>query len=327
VYTAALEQGMTPSSIVNDAPVSVGGWHPQNASNRYYGPTPLRNALMYSRNVVAVKLLQKVGIDKAIKLARDFGFEKDELPRVLPLALGSGSASPLRMAQMYAVFANGGFRVDPYFIASVESYNGRLIYQANPPNACVECEDTGQTTEGTAKRIMSPKVHFMMNSMLQDVVRKGTARKALSLGRSDIAGKTGTTNDFHDAWFNGYTPDLVTITWFGFDTYKSLGRGQMGGELALPMWIKFMKVALENVPEYSFPLPIGVSIKPVKIQNTKDTTASEYEFLPEKGSKSIDDSELVKHRKRRDTPNDDGGARDSGQNRPTSGGRSVESLF
>lgn len=329
VYTAALEQGMTPSSVVNDAPVSVGGWHPQNASNRYYGPTPLRNALMYSRNVVAVKLLQKVGIDKAIKLAREFGFEKDELPRVLPLALGSGSASPLRMAQMYAVFANGGFRVDPYFIASVESYNGRLIYQANPPNACVECEDTGQTTEGTAKRIMSPKVHFMMNSMLQDVVRKGTARKALSLNRSDIAGKTGTTNDFHDAWFNGYTPDLVTITWFGFDTYKSLGRGQMGGELALPMWIKFMKVALENVPEYSFPLPVGVNIKPVKTQNSKNATASEYEFLPEKGNKPIDDSELVKPRKRRDTPYDEGGDRESGQNRPagSSGGRSVESLF
>lgn len=291
IYSAALEAGLTPSSIINDSPVSAGNWHPQNASNRYYGPTPLRTALMYSRNVVAVKLLQKVGIDKAVTLAEAFGFDKEELPRFLPLALGSGSASPLRMAQMYAVFANGGFRVDPYFIDRVESDQGKIIYQSTPSTACIECEDSDDPPEGTARRVLSRKVQFMMNSMLQDVVRGGTAKRALVLNRKDIAGKTGTTNDFHDAWFNGYVPGMVTISWFGYDSYKSLGKGQMGGELALPMWINYMKQALQDIPEYEFPLPQGVSVK----RAAKGTAGKQdYEFAPQKGALTDDSAVKVK---------------------------------
>lgn len=276
VYSAALNEGMTPSSIVVDSPIRIRGWQPMNASRRYYGPTPIRTALIYSRNVVAVKLLQKVGLNKVIKLAEDFGFEPNELPRVYPLALGSGSASPLRMAQMYSVFANGGFRVDPYFISRVDTDSGKTVYQATPPTACIECE-ASTTSPGTAKRVLSPKVHYMMNSMLQDVVRMGTARKALALGRSDVAGKTGTTNKSFDAWFNGYTPAMVTVAWFGFDAYKSLGHNQMGGDLALPMWVKFMRVALQDVPEYKFPAPAGGHTKKTRI-NAKGGTSTEVEY-------------------------------------------------
>lgn len=279
VYSAALTEGMTPSTIIVDSPVKAGGWHPMNASKRYYGPTPLRTALTFSRNVVAVKLLQKIGVDKAVKLAMDVGFEPDELPPVLPLALGSGSASPLRMAQMYSVFANGGFRVDPYFIAKVDTDSGKTVYQATPPTACIDCEITKTPSEGTAKRVISPKVHYNMNSMLRDVVRMGTAKKALALGRSDVAGKTGTTNNFHDAWFDGYTPAMVTIAWFGYDSYKTLGRGQMGGDLALPMWVKFMRVALKGVPEYKFPIPAGTHSKRSK-DNAKGVSSTSFDYYP-----------------------------------------------
>ena len=327
IYSAALEEGMTPSSIINDAPVYVGGWHPENASNRYYGPTPLRSALMYSRNVVAVKLLQKVGIDKAVRLAREFGFEADELPRFLPLALGSGSASPLRMAQMYSVFANGGFRVDPYFIDRVETDAGVTIYKSTPPTACHECEDVNITPDGTAKRVLSPRVHFMMNSMLQDVVRRGTARKALALERADVAGKTGTTNDFHDAWFNGYVPGLVTITWFGYDSYKSLGKGQMGGELALPMWVKYMKTALKDMPVYEFALPTGVNAKLVKTRSATGESVNEYEFQPDKDARIQDDSAMKPKKK----PQDEDALEEIPSTGPADRGntqeKSLESLF
>jgi penicillin-binding protein 1A len=222
--------------------------------------------------------MQKVGIEKVVKLAEDFGFEPEELPPVLPLALGSGSASPLRMAQMYSVFANGGFRVDPYFISRVDTDSGKTVYQATPPTACIDCETT-KNSEGTAKRVISPKVHYMMNSMLRDVVRMGTAKKALALGRSDVAGKTGTTNKSFDAWFDGYTPAMVTVAWFGFDTYKTLGHNQMGGDLALPMWVRFMRVALKGVPEYKFPPPSGGQTKKTRV-NSKGATTTDFEYYP-----------------------------------------------
>lgn len=329
IYSAALEEGMTPSTIIVDSPVKAGGWHPMNASRKYYGPTPLRTALTYSRNVVAVKLLQKVGIDKAIKLAMNMGFEADELPRVLPLALGSGSASPLRMAQMYSVFANGGFRVDPYFIARVDTDSGKTIYQATPPTACIDCEVSDTPTEGTAKRVISPKTHYMMNSMLRDVVRMGTARKALALGRSDVAGKTGTTNNFFDAWFDGYTPALVAVAWFGFDTYKTLGHGMMGGDLALPMWIKFMRVALKDVPEYTFQVPSGGHARKSKVGKKGATT--DYEFYS-KGSRVSDYEEPSTGSKKRKTESAKAGHnKDKAATKPrstgSSSGRSIESLF
>mgnify|MGYP006280247787 CR=1 FL=1 len=280
VYSAALADGMTPSSIVVDSPISIRGWTPMNASRRYYGPTPLRTALTYSRNVVAVKLAQKVGIDKVIRLAESMGFEREELPRVLPLALGSGSASPLRMAQMYSVFANGGFRVDPYFIARVDTDSGKTVYQATPPTACFACEDTKNPPQSLARRVISAKVQYMMNSMLQDVVRMGTARKALALGRSDVAGKTGTTNKSFDAWFNGYTPALVAVSWFGYDSYKSLGHGVMGGDVALPLWIKYMEKALEGIPEYKFPTPAELQSKTGAKPDTAAPIMTNFDYYP-----------------------------------------------
>jgi penicillin-binding protein 1A len=293
---------MTPSSIVIDSPVKAAGWQPMNASRRYYGPTPIRTALIYSRNVVAVKLMQKVGIKKVVKLAEDFGFEPEELPPVLPLALGSGSASPLRMAQMYSVFANGGFRVDPYFISRVDTDSGKTVYQATPPSACIDCEATNNS-EGTAKRVISPKVHYMMNSMLRDVVRMGTAKKALALGRSDVAGKTGTTNKSFDAWFDGYTPAMVTVAWFGFDTYKTLGHNQMGGDLALPMWVRFMRVALKGVPEYKFPAPSGGHTKKTKV-NSKGATTTDFEYYPSNKQEISVDTGDARYGKHPTTPKD-----------------------
>lgn len=251
LYAAALSEGYTPSSIVNDAPISYtdsGGnvWRPHNYSGRYYGPTSLRVALAKSRNLVSIRLLKAIGLKKTIEMAKEFGFEPEELPHAFPLALGSGSATPLRMAQAFSVFANGGFRVNPYFIERVETSTGKVIYQAAPQTACIECDET-YPSESRARRILSPSVHAMMHSMLQDVVRMGTATDAKKLGRTDIGGKTGTTNDYRDAWFNGYVPGYVTVAWIGFDSFKSLGSGETGGHTALPLWIHYMKEALKEV--------------------------------------------------------------------------------
>jgi len=267
LYAAALTAGFTPASVINDAPIVYydpsmegGAWRPQNYTGRFYGPTRLRVALAKSRNLVSIRLLRKIGLKKAIETARQFGFGKDDLPRSLSLALGSGTATPLKMAQAYAVFANGGFRVDPYLIDRIQIQDGETLFQATPPIACADCEGTdSKPPENLAPRVISPQVHYMMNSMLQDVVREGTATRALQLGRSDLAGKTGTTNEQRDAWFNGYVPGLVAVTWLGFDTSKPLGDGETGGHAALPMWIYFMQEALKDVPEHVFPQPDGLT--------------------------------------------------------------------
>lgn len=266
LYAAAMENGYTPASIVVDAPIVItdrslsgGTWRPKNYSGKFYGPTRLRVALAQSRNLVSVKLLKDIGFDKTIEMATRFGFLKDELPRSMSLALGSGYASPLRMAQGYAAFANGGFRIDPYFITRIDTHDGKTIFQARPTIACPDCTDDNPASVDAAKRILTPQVHYMMNSMLQDVIRTGTAKAALRLRRPDIAGKTGTTNDYRDAWFNGYATGMVAVCWMGFDSFKSLGKKETGGELALPMWIDFMKTAVENIPPKVFPQPSGLT--------------------------------------------------------------------
>jgi len=265
LYAAALDAGYTPSSVINDAPIvfhddSQAGrtWRPQNYSGRYYGPTRLREALVKSRNLVSIRLLQEIGLDKAIETAKLFGFEESELPHSLSLALGSGSATPLRMAQVYSVFANGGFRVEPYLIERIETQDGGVVFQSTPQVACPDCDGGENHLANEAPRAITPHVHFMMNSMLQDVVRYGTATKALELGRGDIAGKTGTTNEQRDAWFDGYAPGLVAVSWLGYDTPKPLGEGETGGHTALPMWMYFMAEALKDVPESGFTLPEGL---------------------------------------------------------------------
>ena len=350
LYAAALDAGYTPSSVINDAPItfhdssqSGGSWRPQNFSGRYYGPTRLRDALVHSRNLVSIRLLREIGLDKAIETAKLFGFVESELPRSLSLALGSGSATPLRMAQVFAVFANGGFRVDPYLIERIETPDGGVVFQATPQVACPNCDDAENKPANEAPRVISPQVHFMMNSMLQDVIRHGTATKALELKRSDLAGKTGTTNEQRDAWFNGYSPGLVAVSWLGFDSPKPLGEGETGGHTALPMWMHFMREALKDIPETGFTLPEGLveaRVSPsngllVKGKNADGMT--EY-YPPGQAPKNFTKPAKKKPKKVRpsndsdeDAPRGDGGSDEgSGYSPPPSresGGKSVEPLF
>ena len=264
IYTTALEEGYTAASMINDAPISVFDpslgrlWKPENSTKRFYGPTSLRKALTYSRNIVAIQLLKDVGIDKGIATGLRFGFAKDQLPSGLSLALGSGHASPLQMARMYSVFANGGFLIDPYFIDRVESHEGKVLFQANPNIACSTCTHDEDSSKNLAPRIISPGINFIMNSLMRDVIKFGTATDARVLGRSDIAGKTGTTNDQRDAWFNGFTSTQVASAWVGFDNFKPLGHYETGGVAALPMWIQYMRTALKNTPVESFNPPDDV---------------------------------------------------------------------
>ncbi len=265
IYTTALEEGYTPASIINDAPLVIDNpgqeneWRPENFSKRFYGSTSLRTAITYSRNIVSIRLLKEIGIDKAIATALRFGFKDEQLPKALSLALGSGYASPLDMARMYATFANGGFFVQPHFIERIESNDGTIIYQAKPKIACPECDTTQELPSEYAPRIISPRINFLMNSLLRDVVQRGTATDAKVLGRKDLAGKTGTTNEQRDAWFNGYTPSIVATAWVGHDNFTSLGSAETGGVAALPMWIEFMRTALKDVPEKPLESPEGIA--------------------------------------------------------------------
>lgn len=263
IYTAALEKGFTPASIINDAPIIIedpsqkNDWRPENYTRRFLGPIPLRVALRKSVNLVSIRLLQEIGIPYAIETARRFGFEQDQLPTTPSLALGSGSAPPLKMASAYAVFANGGFLIQPYLIERIEDHTGNILFQANPATACRLC-DNSESIDNPAPRIISASTHFLMNSLLHDVVQRGTATQAKQLGRSDLAGKTGTTNEQRDAWFNGFNQNIAASAWVGFDNLHPLGKGETGGKAALPMWIDFMRTALENTPELSLTPPPGI---------------------------------------------------------------------
>lgn len=260
VYTGALESGYTAASMINDTPIidtshstEESAWRPENYSHDFYGPISIRTALRKSRNLIAIRLTKAVGITAINNTAIRFGFQHQQLPTKLSLALGSGYASPLQMARMYAVFANGGYLINPYYIEHIESSTGELLFQAESFSACAECANN------TAPRIISPQVNFLMNSLLRDVVQHGTAVKAKSLQRTDLAGKTGTTNDQKDAWFNGYTPDIVGIAWVGKDNAKSLGRWETGSKAALPIWIDFMRYALKDRAEQDVIIPKGIS--------------------------------------------------------------------
>jgi penicillin-binding protein 1A len=290
IYTAALEKGFTPASIINDAPIVIedpsqeNDWRPENYSRKYLGPTSLRVALRESINLVSIRLLQEIGIPAAIETAMRFGFDKDQLPPAMSLALGSGYASPLRMASAYAVFANGGYLIKPYLIERIEDHAGSTVFQADPETVCKQCKiDTGSPSK-QAPRVISEKIHFLMNSLLRDVVQQGTATQAKQLGRNDLAGKTGTTNDQRDAWFNGFTPDIVASAWIGFDNSQSLGKGETGGKTALPMWIEFMRTALEDIPETPLTTPEGITqayINPADglLLNPANTKSGTWEFF------------------------------------------------
>ena len=276
IYSAALEKGFTAASVLNDAPVVFDdpalerAWRPENYSGRFYGPTRLRVALTHSRNLVSIRLLRAIGVRYAIDYARRFGFSPDQLPADLSLALGSGSVTPLQMARAYAVLANGGFLISPHYISRIEDTDGQVLFRTEPALACrAPCHtDAAETADDPpadspppsrlAERTLEPRNVWLMNSMLRDVIRRGTGRRALVLGRKDLHGKTGTTNDQRDAWFCGFSPALVTVSWVGFDSMKPLGRGETGGRAALPMWIDYMREALAGVPEIHRDPPPGL---------------------------------------------------------------------
>ena len=268
IYSAALEKGYTAATIINDAPVVFDDpglenvWRPQNYSGKFFGPTRLREALIHSRNLVSIRLLRDIGADYAVQYAERFGFKPGMMHKNLSLALGSGSAAPWDMARAYSSLANGGYKIEPYIIQRVEDASGKIVMQATPDTVCETCLMDESTLDDSdfhvAKHIMTPQNNYIMNSLLRDVVKHGTGRKAMSLARDDLAGKTGTTNDQVDAWFNGFHPELVAVAWVGFDNPHSLGRYETGGRAALPMWIDFMKVALEGMPEAPLQPPVGM---------------------------------------------------------------------
>lgn len=254
VYSAALERGYTPATIIQDAPLTLtadeaGGrvWEPKNYDGNYLGAVRMRTALTKSLNLVSIRILQAIGPFYARDYIRRFGFDPSRHPPYLTMVLGAGSVTPLQMASAYGVFANGGFGVKPYLIEKVYDGNNQLLMQAAP-----------QKVGSNAPRVIDPRNAFLMSSMMQDVVRYGTGARASQLGRSDIAGKTGTTNDSRDGWFAGYSPALVAIAWLGFDQPRSLGRGETGAQAALPIWINFMAEALKKTPKVGFVAPGGI---------------------------------------------------------------------
>jgi penicillin-binding protein 1A len=275
IYSAALEKGFTPASLINDAPIVFqdatleGTWRPENYSGKFFGPTRLRVALTKSRNLVSIRLLNTIGVEYAREYINRFGFQEHDLPRDLSLALGSAAVTPLELATGYAVFPNGGYRIHPYLIEHVDTSNGDALFRAEPEQACEEPSpqptpvalDTPAQAPGTtgcAPRAIEATNAYQIVSMMRDVVRAGTGRKAMALGRSDLAGKTGTTNDQRDAWFSGYNGDIVTTAWVGFDDQRPLGARETGAAAALPMWIDYMRVALKDRPEHNLDPPRGM---------------------------------------------------------------------
>ncbi|WP_326519407.1 penicillin-binding protein PBP1a [Acinetobacter sp. CAAS 2-6] len=281
IYALALERGMTPYSMVNDSPITIGKWSPKNSDGRYLGMIPLRRALYLSRNTVSVRLLQNVGIERARQLLMDFGLQEEQIPRNYTIALGTPQVLPVQMATGYATFANGGYRIQPHFIDRIEDAYGKVIFQSNPEYACIPCINEPDQPEPTepvtpddeafettapasavqvaaqenvqpqseykqAQRILKSSSAYDMANILRDVIQHGTGRAALQIGRSDLGGKTGTTNDAKDAWFAGFNGKLVTVAWVGFDQPTTLGRREYGGVAALPIWINFMDQALKG---------------------------------------------------------------------------------
>jgi penicillin-binding protein 1A len=258
IYSAALDNGFTASSIVLDSPFSIRDgvgriWSPHNSDGKFIGPMRLREALVRSRNAVSVRLVDAVGIDTTISHIGKFGFPTDRIHRGLTLALGTPVFTPLEMATGYAVFANGGYRVQPNYIQRITDLNDKVFYQAKPPTACPSCETNpdakyaDENGDPIAPRAISAQNAFIMNSILEDVIQRGTGQAAKVLGRRDIGGKTGTTNDQIDAWFSGFNANVVTSCWVGFD--NPVSTREFGARAALPIWIDYMRVALEGTPE------------------------------------------------------------------------------
>ncbi len=284
IYSAALEKGFTPATIVNDAPVVVdpfltGGqvWEPKNYDGKYEGPMQLRTGLAKSKNMISIRVLQSIGTQYAQDYVKRFGFDADKHPPYLTMALGAGSVTIWQMARAYAIFANGGFKIEPYVVSRIVDDRGNLLAQAQPPQAGDE-----------GLRVIDARNAFLMDNMMRDVVRYGTAARASSLGRQDLAGKTGTTNDFVDAWFNGYSPKLVGVAWVGFDQPRKLGNGETGGSTSLPIWMGYMSKVLKEFADEPKMVPEGiVSVKVNEAGQQSANGRSEFflrESLPPEAS-------------------------------------------
>lgn len=298
VYSAALEKGFTLATVIHDAPIIIENtadnslWRPQNDTHKFYGPTRLRTAIIQSRNLVSIRLLALVGMRYTVDYLKRFGFAASQLPPGLSLALGTATVTPLQMAQAYAVFANGGLKVVPYVIDTIQNSQDEVIYQAKPLAACdTHCEPN----QAAAPRVLSSENAFLITSALHDVIQRGTAKLAKNLGRNDLSGKTGTTQNQVDAWFAGYNPNLVAVTWVGFDQPQSLH--EYGAAAALPMWMDFIEEALKNKPQAVLPQPPGVlavRIDPVTGRRTSARNPAgifEYfmePYLPEADAPPID---------------------------------------
>lgn len=290
IYSAALEKGFTPASVIDDAPISFpasftgsgSSWEPHNFDGKYEGPMRLRTALTKSKNMVSIRVLNSIGVEYAQDYITRFGFSAKDHPAYLTMALGAGSVTPWQMAQAYAVFANGGYRVNPFLISRIEDSKGKII------------EETKFVEAGnTAERVIDERNAFLMTSMMHDVTQIGTAAKARQLGRSDLAGKTGTTNNHIDTWFAGFNPKQVAVVWMGYDKPQSLGGSETGGSAALPIWIKYMSLALRGVADNYINPPDGVASIRINLKTGNRAHEDEsgfYEYFyqeyppPEKGS-------------------------------------------
>ncbi len=337
LYSGAFERGFTPSSIINDAPLALpdpskpnGLWTPSNDDDKFAGPMRLREALVQSKNLVSVRLLDAVGVRYMREYATRFGFSLDAIPANLSMALGTASVSPMSMARGYAVFANGGYLVTPYFIHEIDDRNGKPVYVANPARACRSCQERlldtrppgpppadmlstpannlasaaapaeSSSVDGVGEAVLPADVHgesahppvlaplviearndYLITSLMKDVILRGTAFAAKALGRDDLAGKTGSTNDHRDAWFVGFNGELSTAVWVGFDDYSSLGRGEFGAKAALPIWMDYMGAALKGQPSSTLPMPPGISTVLINRQNGLPTASGDPDGMNE----------------------------------------------
>ena len=362
IYATALNNGFTPATIINDAPVVFDdekleqAWRPENDGGKFFGPTRLREALYRSRNLVSIRLLRRMGIDKTMEGLQSFGLNTSEMPLDLSLALGSHALTPLEIASGYALFANGGYQVKPYLLDKVVDRDGKIIYQAVPASACSDCTTNNNSIESRdtwltdvdaelevlfsnletvatqqaskyswervkqqlkissdtpiklATRVLDPQVAFQMDSMLKDVISRGTGKKARSLKRSDIGGKTGTTNGPRDAWFSGYSPHLVATAWVGFDNNSVIGRNEYGGSAALPIWIELMSTALKDKPDLERRQPTGivtVKIDPANGQRVSPDKDGIYEFFRADNVPNAPDQHSVESKKEQSLLPDD----------------------
>lgn len=338
VYASAIANGMTAATIINDAPIVFDdagledSWRPNNDNMKFNGPMRLREGLYRSRNLVSIRVLRQVGINKSIQYLKQLGFKAESLSRDLSLSLGNVSMTPLDLAAGYAVLANGGFRIEPYFIQRIETAD-ELISEANPAIACnesclaslntetMEIEGQDESTlfiepdladtliqeempdteskqqPAIAKSVMSPQVNYIMNDIMNDVIWKGTGQRAQALKRHDIGGKTGTTNDSKDAWFVGFNPDILTAVWVGMDDYSTLGRWEYGANAALPIWLEYMHTALDGKPEHKRPQPEGlvtlkISGETGKLAQPGDPNAIFEVFRQENAPQQLSDENL-----------------------------------